>query len=238
MSEIRIASKRGDFTCPYLPANPAAPAVFLFPAVFGVNSHMSAVAGRLHEQGYGVLIFDYYARSGVVPDTSTPEKIGAAVTALSHQQVLSDAADALGALRAASRAAGLRIGTLGFCVGGTYAMLAACEDSGLSASVNYYGAVRQPENALAPLDKVGFLQAPLLAHFGTADRLISSTDIDRLETALQGAGRSYELFRYRGAPHAFDEDHRAPVFRPVAAQLAWRRTLTFLDWHLRGIAPR
>jgi carboxymethylenebutenolidase len=135
-----------------------------------------------------------------------------------------------------------RIGALGFCIGGMYALMAACEDMGLAASVDYYGSVRyaslSPTKPRSPLDYVAQLRAPLLGHFGTFDRLISVADLDALETTLQGSGKSYELYRYRGAPHAFDEDFRPAVFRPVAAAVAAQRTLTFLDWHLRGIPPR
>jgi carboxymethylenebutenolidase len=88
---------------------------------------------------------------------------------------------------------------------------------------------------VSPLDRARAIQAPLLAHFGTFDRLIPAADIEALETELKRATNQYELFTYNGAPHAFDEDFRPAAYRPVASELAWKRTVTFLDWHLKGV---
>ena len=220
----------------------AAPAIVLLPAIAGVNVYMKAAAVRLAEAGYATLLLDYYAGIGRAPDVSTPEKIGAAVAALSDPKVLADVAAAVAWLRARDDVDGARIASFGFCIGGMYAYLAACGDLGLAAAVDYYGSIRYavtgPKKPVSPIDRVPVLAAPLLAHFGTFDRLISGEDIALFERALQLNQKPYELFLYRGAPHAFDEDFRPAVFRPVAARLAWQRSLAFLDWHLRGRASR
>ncbi|MGP1255804.1 MAG: dienelactone hydrolase family protein [Kiloniellales bacterium] len=214
-----------------------APAVLLLPAIAGVNRYVMRVAERLASRGYAVVVLDYFFREGQAPDVSTPERIGAAVRALPDPRVLSDIDAAVAQLRRDPRVAPERIATLGFCIGGMYAYLAACELDGLSASVNYYGTVRYGEisrdKPASPLERVGELKAPLLCHFGTADRLISSADVDAFEESLRSSQKTFEICTYRGAPHAFDEDFR-PAFRPVAAAEAWRRTLTFLDWYVGG----
>lgn len=211
--------------------------VLLLPAIAGVNDYIRRVAQRLVAQDFNVLLFDYFARERVAPDVSTPEKIGLAVQSLSDPQVLEDVRSAIATLHERPEVDLARVGALGFCIGGMYALLAACENTGLRAVIDYYGTVKYTALSAAkprsPLEYVSELQAPLLAHFGTFDRLISASDIDALEGALQRAAKPYELFRYRGAPHAFDEDFRPVAFRPVAAELAWSRTLTFLKWHLR-----
>ena len=218
------------------------PAILLLPAIAGVNDYVKGTAARLADAGYATLLLDYYARTGHAPDVSTPEKIGAAVAALSDPEVLKDAAAAVAWLRERGYVDGARIATFGFCIGGMYAYLAACRDLGLAAAVDYYGSIRYaatgPKKPVSPIDAVPALAAPLLAHFGTFDRLISGEDIALFERALQLNQKPYELFVYRGAPHAFDEDFRPAVFRPVAARLAWQRSLAFLDWHLRGRATR
>lgn len=218
------------------------PAVVLLPAIAGINDYIRAAAARLADAGYFALALDYYAREGAAPDLSTPERIGAAVAALPDLRVLEDVKAAAAWLRAEPRVDAARIGALGFCIGGMYAFLAACDIEGLACAVDYYGAVRyaatSPNKPVSPLDRVPALRAPLLAHFGTFDRLISREDIDAFERALQQHQKPYELYLYRGAPHAFDEAFRPAVFRPVAAKLAWERSLTFLDWHLRGRVGR
>jgi dienelactone hydrolase len=216
-----------------------APAVLLFPAIAGVNDYVIRVGRRLAEAGYAALVLDYFSREGQAPDVSTPDKINAAVEALPDGRVLSDARAAVTFLRGRDDVDPRRIAALGFCIGGTYAYLAAGEIDGLTASVDYYGSIRYAATSankpFSPLDRASALRAPLLGHFGSADRLISADDIAAFDQALRSHGKNYELFVYTGAPHAFDEDFR-PVYRPVAAAEAWRRTLTFLDWYCRAPA--
>jgi dienelactone hydrolase len=244
MPTLNIGTSDGVIELPFAPgpSSTDAAAVLLLPAIAGVNDYIGQVSKRLNEVGFAVLTLDYYAREGVPPDLTTPDRIGAAVASLSDTRVIADAALALDALRRQPNIDAERVGTLGFCIGGTYAFLAGCETWAPKASVDYYGAIRYErltsEKPNSPLAKIPELRAPLLGHFGTYDRLIAAADLDEFEHALQNAGKSYELFRYRGAPHAFDEDFRPAVFRPVAAQLAWQRTIAFLEWHLRGVAPR
>jgi dienelactone hydrolase len=243
LKSLRIRAPAGAFDCQFFAARgPGSAALLLLPAVAGVNDYIWRTAQRLNDHGYGVAVLDYYARVGGPPDVSTPEKIGKAVAALADPLVLDDLASAVAAVRDTPNVDSERVGTLGFCIGGMYAMLGACGGTTLKAAVNYYGSIRYTETSAnkprSPLDRISELSAPLLGHFGTYDRLISGTDIDDLERTLQSNAKPYELFRYHGAPHAFDEDFRPAVFRPAAARYAWRHTLAFLDWHLRGIAPR
>jgi len=214
-------------------------AVLLLPAIAGVNDYMQGAAQRLAENSYRVVLLDYYCREGRAPDVSTPEKIGQAVAALSDDRALSDARAACDYLRNRPDVDPKRIATFGFCIGGMYAFLSACEANAIAAAVDYYGSIRygaiSANKPVSPIDRVSCLRAPLLAHFGNYDRLISGDDIVAFEEALQRNAKPYELFIYRGAPHAFDEHHRAAVYRPVASESAWQRSLTFLDWHLRGL---
>lgn len=239
MTQFEFTSGSERLRSEFFPAAGArpAPAVLLFPAIAGVNDYIRRVGARLAAAGYATQILDYYAREGSAPDVSTPEKIGAAVEALPDTRVVGDAKAAIDALRNRPDVDAGRIATLGFCIGGTYAYFTACEDCGISAAVDYYGSIRYATTSankpVSPLDRAGALCAPLLGHFGSADRLISLQDISAFDDALRSHGRSYEFFIYRGAPHAFDEDFR-PVYRPVAASEAWQRTITFLNWHCRA----
>ncbi|MEM8985149.1 MAG: dienelactone hydrolase family protein [Pseudomonadota bacterium] len=219
-----------------------APGVVLAPAIAGVNEYVLQTADRLAAAGYATLLVDYYAREGAAPDISSPQKIGEAVAALSDPRSLSDIAYAADHLRAESGVNADRIGSFGFCIGGMYAYLAGCEGIGLKACVDYYGAIQYSETSetkpASPLDRAGELDAPLLCHFGDFDRLISASDRDAFAAALQENQKPYEMFVYHGAPHAFDEDFRAPVYRPAASADAWRRSLAFLDWNLKNRSVR
>ncbi|QLC23914.1 dienelactone hydrolase family protein [Parasphingopyxis algicola] len=214
------------------------PTVILLPAIAGVNDYISRTAERLAAQGYGVAVLDYYQREGQAPDVSSPEKIGAAVNALPDPRVLRDISSLVKALHDHPDCDGSRIGALGFCIGGMYAFLAGTEQSGLACAVDYYGAIKYAEvsanKPVSPIDRVPDLAVPLLCHFGDYDRLISAKDREEFAAAMQAAQRQYEMFVYHGAPHAFDEDFRLQVFRPAASADAWRRSVAFFDFHLRG----
>jgi carboxymethylenebutenolidase len=221
---------------------PRFPGIVLLPAIAGVNDYVKRVAGRLSAGGFAVAILDYFAREGRCPDVSTPAAIDAAVISLPDDRVIADACGLIGALREHQAIDPERIGSLGFCIGGMYSLMLSAEAPNLSAAVDYYGSVRYAKTSdqkpVSPLDRARDIQAPLLAHFGTFDRLISTADIEALEAELKRASRPYELFTYNGAPHAFDEDFRPAAYRPVASKLAWERTMTFLDWHLKGMPAR
>lgn len=218
------------------------PAVVLLPAIAGLNEYVQRVAHRLSASGFAVATLDYFVREGRSPDVSNPAAIDVAVNALPDRQVIGDARGLVVALRERERIDSDRIGSLGFCIGGMYSLMLSTEALKLAASVDYYGTVRysktSEEKPVSPLDRVKDIQSPLLAHFGTFDRLISTADIDLLESELKRASALYEIFTYNGAPHAFDEDFRPVAYRPVASKLAWERTISFLDWHLKGLAVR
>ncbi|MEH2561534.1 dienelactone hydrolase family protein [Bradyrhizobium sp. AZCC 2289] len=221
---------------------PKVPGIVLLPAIAGMNDYVRSVAHRLSASGFAVAILDYFAREGRSPDVSSPAAIDVAVNSLPDHRVIADACGLVGALREHEAVDPERIGSLGFCIGGMYSLMLSAESPDLSASVDYYGLVRyakpSDQKPVSPLDRAKDIQAPFLAHFGTFDRLISAADIEALEGELKRASKPYELFSYNGAPHAFDEDFRPVAYRPVASKLAWQRTMTFLDWHLKGVPAR
>lgn len=218
------------------------PAIVLLPAIAGVNAYTKAAAARLAGHGYVTLLLDYYAREQQAPDVSSPALIGQAVANLPDPRVLGDIGAAIDTLSAHPRVDGEKIACWGFCIGGMYAFLAACEYGQLAGAVDFYGTVRYGETSerkpVSPLDRARDLNAPLIAHFGDFDRLISGDDVEALASALRENQKIYEFHTYQGAPHAFDEDFRAQVFRPVAARQAWSRSLCFLGWYLKGEMPR
>ncbi|OUM01579.1 dienelactone hydrolase family protein [Variovorax sp. JS1663] len=212
-------------------------AVVLLPAIAGVNDYIAARAAQLGHAGYLVVVVDYFSRRASHPDLSTPERIDDAVASVEDTRVLTDirhVLDWLGRRGIDRRHAGI----LGFCIGGSYAVLAASDNEGPACAIAYYGQLRHPRPMpLKTLDPIGVaarLRAPLLGHFGDMDRLIGRQDIADFSAQLREGQRHHEIHTYAGAPHAFDEWFRPAVFRPVASAEAWRRSLVFLDWHLRG----
>jgi len=206
--------------------------IVLLPAIAGVNDYIRGVERRLGAAGWETEMVDYFA-DGPTPDLSSPQRILEAVAQVDDGRVLQQVAEAMEKLRSHGVQA---VGALGYCIGGGYALLAGARIEGLSAVANYYGGLRYAQlsrqKPVSPLDEVAALRVPMIAHYGNADRFVPPAHVDALESALDEAGKTFELFRYAGAPHAFDEDFRS-AFRPVASGEAWGRTTTFLDWYVR-----
>jgi carboxymethylenebutenolidase len=207
--------------------------IVILPAIAGVNDYIRRIAHRLGEAGWESELVDYF-EGNAPPDLSSPQKIVQAVAQVDDTRVMAQTREAVGRLQA--RGAGA-VGALGYCIGGSYALLAGCEVDGLSAVANYYGGVRYSQlsrrKPVAPLDRAGALRVPMIAHYGSVDRFVPPADVDALQAALDANGRTFELFRYAGSPHAFDEDFR-PAFRPAASREAWARTMTFMAWYVKG----
>lgn len=228
---VRVVRSRGEWN---------RNAIVLLPAIAGVNDYVEEVARQLASHGYSVVAIDYFSRERSTPDLSSPERIGAAVAALDDRQVLREVIASTAWLESEgfSRQA---IGILGFCIGGTYAVLAAAEQE-YGCAVAYYGQLSYPQKTpFKPVDPIQVaerLRAPVLGHFGEKDRLISAAEITTFSHLLWSSPLAHELHTYAGAPHAFDEWFRPQVYRAVASAQAWNRTLIFLDWHLRRQTPR
>ena len=134
----------------------------------------------------------------------------------------------LGDLAGAADATGCeRVGVIGFCMGGMYAMKAA----GLGRferAVAFYGMIRVPEPWRGPghgepLDAVRRAQAcPVLALLGGRDPWTPPDDV----AALRAAGATVVV--YPQAEHGFAHDPQRPAHRPDDAADAWRRAVAFL----------
>jgi carboxymethylenebutenolidase len=204
------------------------PGIVMIHDVWGLAEHTRDLAGRLAREGFAVLAVDLYRRKGKV-EIRDP---GAWIRDLSDAQVLADVQAAADFL-AQGAASGRKLGVTGFCMGGMYALLAACSCEGLAAAVPFYGMLSYRGEMLegkpgrAPLDAVAELRCPLLAFFGEQDPFIPLTQVELLEERLKGVEPASEVVVYPGAGHAFMNDTRPDAHRPGAAADAWTRTVTF-----------
>jgi len=118
-----------------------------------------------------------------------------------------------------------KLGVVGFCWGGSMANFLATRLPGLGAAVPFYGAAPATESVAA-------IRAPLLLIFADNDENVNRT-WPAYEAALKAAGKRYEMHRYPGTQHGFNND-TTPRFDAAAAGQAWQRTLAFFNSNLRG----
>lgn len=215
----------------------ACPGVVLIHDVWGLSDHARDLAQRLCGEGFAVLALDLYRRL----DEFTIDDPGAWMRALSDPQVLGDVQAAVDFLAAQPISAGQRIGVIGFCMGGMYALMAAASCTGLSASVPFYGLLSHRHGILhsesgldptlkprEPLEVARDLRCATLAFYGDRDEFVPMSDINSLEDRFEQSPRSAQVVIYPGAGHAFMNDTRPDAHRPADAADAWRRMVAFL----------
>jgi len=184
--------------------------------IFGVNEHIRHVADGFAKEGYTAIapcFFDHL-ESGVELGYNEEgyARGKALVTELGLDRAVEDVASAAEAISSAGR-----IGTVGYCWGGTVAMLAAMR-LGLP-SVSYYGARNVPFLGEKP-------RAPVMFHFGEKDKSIPPEMVQKHRDMLP----QMEVFTYP-AEHAFNRDVGLQ-YDEASAKLAYARTLGFFDKHL------
>lgn len=206
------------------------PGLVLVPDVRGLSEHYRDVARRFAGAGFFTLAVDLYSREGA-PELSDLAAVTRWIQGLPDRRVLGDLAGAVGYLAQRAEVRADRIGVTGFCMGGQYALLAACTTE-VAACVCWYGMLRYAERndtkPASPLDLAPSLRCPFLGLFGAEDALIPRADVDGLRAILERTGAAHEIHVYPGAGHAFFNDTRPDAYRPAAAADAWPRATAFL----------
>ena len=229
MGQFVDLHSRDGFTFPAWVAQPdTAPrgAVVVLQEIFGVNSHIRAVADRFAARGYLAVAPSTFHRvqpgveMGYSPDDmKAGMALKAAVEALPAPGVMPDIQAAID--HAAQQSGGRKVGIVGFCWGGLLTWRAACMLDGLSAAVPYYGGGMTTADEVARHPRV-----PVMAHFGQRDHFIP---VDSVQ-AFARAHPEVEVHLY-DADHGFNCDQRGS-YDEAAAMAARDRTLAFLDKHL------
>jgi carboxymethylenebutenolidase len=215
------------------------PGVVLVPDVWGLSDLYRRIAGRLAGEGFVVLAIDPYRKTGR-GDFSDAAGALAWIRTLPDPVVLDTVQEAIDALAALPAVAGRRIGVTGFCMGGMYALLAACGCRFLSACAPFYGMVRYEagldpaRKPRAPLAALPELTCPVQGFYGAEDPIIPRADVDALRAGLAASGPGGDVHVYPGAGHAFMNDARPEAYRPAAAEDAWHRLVPFLRARLAG----
>ena len=221
-----------------VPAGPGPwPGVVLVHELFGIDDVMRRQVQRMAAAGYLSLMPDLFTAGGarrcLVPTMR-------AIAAGSGRPFV-DVEAARTSLLARPDCTG-RIGVLGFCMGGGFALLTAPRFD--VSSANYARLPEDPETALAGA-------CPIVASYGARDPALRGTAAE-LEGVLTRLGVPHDVREYPTAGHGFldDADPGPRVLRPllrrvlkfqpdpVAAADAWARIEAFFAEHLSGDATR
>jgi len=201
-------------------------AIVVLQEIFGVNSHIQAVAEAYAAQGYLAVAPSTFHRVQIdvnlgytTDDVNTGKALKAAAEAIQPQVMLDVQAAVDFAVK--QLPAGKKVGVVGYCWGGLLTWRAASLIQGISAAVPYYGAGMTVGTELARQP-----HCPVMVHFGDQD---TSIPMDTVRTFV-AAQPEVEVQIYM-ANHGFNCDHRG-AFNAPAAELAFKRTLDFFTINL------
>lgn len=189
---------------------------------WGLNPWVKEFCRRIAERGYTALAPDLL--DGVEP--MTPEEGEAVLGGLDPDELSGLVMSSAQTLRACSADSARPIAIIGFSMGASLAMwLSARLPTEVAAVVAFYG------TQSIDFDEAN---ARYQGHFAEHDDLVSEEDRVVTESFIRLGGRETDFHLYPGTKHWFFE-HGAN-FEPEAAELAWTRTIKFLDENL-GIEP-
>jgi len=198
------------------------PAVLVVHENRGLNPHIEDIARRLALAGFMAFAPDALTPLGGYPGDE--DKARELFAKLDQAKTREDFVAAVELLARRPDGNG-RVGTVGFCWGGGMVNTLATRVPTLGAAIAFYG--------MAPeLAAVSRIKAPLQLHYAEHDDRINAS-APAYGAALQAHHVKYEVFRYPGTQHGFNND-TTPRFDKAAAAQAWQRTLAFLQEHLHG----
>ena len=200
------------------PDGKAAGAVLVIQEWWGVNDHIKDIVRRYADEGFIAAAPDL-CRGKLATNSDEAGK-------MMHDLSLDDGIDII---RAAIGAVGEKYGVshfgiTGYCMGGTFALRAACTLEGLSAAAAFYGDI--PEE-----DVLAKLATPTIFISGTKDKWINPEKVAELEDAVERYELPLRTVKYE-ADHAFFNDTRPEVYDETAARDAWALVVGFFKDNL------
>ena len=198
------------------------PAVLVVHENRGLNPHIEDIARRLALADFIAFAPDALAPLGGYPgdEDKARELFGQLDQAKTREDFIASA----GWLKRIDGGNG-RLGAVGFCYGGGVVNMLATRLPDLGAAVPFYGQ--------APaLDQVRAIRTPLLLVFADNDERINGL-WPPYEAALKAAHVPFEVVRYPGTQHGFNND-TTPRYDDAAAKKAWERTIGLFNRALRA----
>jgi carboxymethylenebutenolidase len=191
------------------------PGVVVIHEIGGLDRHTRGVADRFAVDGYVALAVDLFS-TGSRATCMMRIFSGILIRPLTNG-VVGDLQSAMDSLAKRPEVDASRMGVIGFCMGGSYALQMACVDGRLKSASVFYGQNPRPLEAMAKA-------CPIVGSYPERD--FTARQARRLDAALTQYKVRHEIKIYPGARHSFFNDTRGH-YEPTAAADAWDRTLAF-----------
>lgn len=199
------------------------PALVVVHEWWGLNDWIKQEAAGYAARGYVTLAVDLY-RGKVTADPETAHEL---MRGLPQDQGVRDLVAAVAYLQHRKDVERARIGAVGWCMGGGYALQLAIADPTLRAVAINYGALATEKTDLAKI------HAAVLGNFGAKDQGIPPEAVHAFQTTMQSMGKPVDAKIYPDAGHAFENPNNKTGYRPADAADALARIDRFFSTELK-----
>ena len=204
------------------PATGTGSGVLVLHAWWGLNDFFKTFCQRLAQEGFITLAPDLY-HGQIAATVEDAERLHGLLDDKKAAAELLAAVDQLQQIPGVTRR---EIGVVGFSMGAFWSVwLSLKRPEDIRAVTVFYGAGEGDYT---------HARAAYLGNFAENDPWEPVEGIQKMEKDLLAAGRPVKFHTYPGTGHWFFEENRPDAYRPVAAALAWGRTLAFLKAELAG----
>ena len=193
------------------------PGIVVIHEWWGLNDWVKEQASRLADQGYVTLAVDLY-RGKVATTADEAHEI---MRGVPQDRADRDLDAAFHYLQSQPNVKKNRIGAIGWCMGGGYALDLALEEPELASVVINYGHLATDPSALKKIN------APILGIFGAQDRGIPPEDVKKFEQTLKQMGKKIDVTIYPDAGHGFQNPVNGPGYKPADTADAWKKITDF-----------
>jgi len=194
------------------------PGIVVIHEWWGLNDWVKEQAAKLAGEGYAALAIDLY-RGKVATTADEAHEI---MRGVPEDRAKRDLQAAYEFLSSQPNVKADRIGAIGWCMGGGYALDLALEQPKLAADVINYGHLATDPAAISRIN------APILGLFGALDRGITPDDVKAFGATMDKAGKKIDVTIYPDAGHAFENPNNKDGYRAADAADAWNKTVNFL----------
>jgi len=222
-----VSYKSGDETVSSFLALPDGggkhPAIIVIHEWWGLNDWVKEQAQKYAGQGYVALAVDLY-RGKLA---TNPDDAHILMRGLPDDRGMRDLEAAFAYLSARQDVNAVKIGSVGWCMGGSWSIKLAVDQPKLAACAVNYGWLPS-DSAL-----VAKIKAPVLGNFGADDQGIPAKDVKAFESAMKADGKTTDIKIYDGAGHAFENPNNKQGYRAEAAADAAQRMSAFFQKYLK-----
>jgi len=227
LREEDVSYRSGDETVHallYMPKGDGPfPALVVIHEWWGLNDWVKQQASNLADQGYAALAIDLY-RGQVA---TTPDEAHQLMRGVPEDRAARDLLAASAYLRSLAKVSAKKVGVIGWCMGGGYALDLAIADPKLKAAVINYGHLATDKNNLRKI------HAAILGIFGGEDQGIPVADVRKFEAQLEAMDKKVEIHIYPEAGHGFENPNNEKNYRADDAAKAQKITMDFLARNLK-----